>query len=59
VHRLRPEPPDLEEVRQMVYFIASDGKRAAQIVIRLQALIEKVLTADYSMDGAYSEAALN
>jgi hypothetical protein len=55
---LRAEPPDLEEVRQMLYCIASDGKRAAEIVIRLQALIEKVLTAD-SMDGAYSEAALN
>jgi hypothetical protein len=55
---LRAEPPDLEEVRQMLNFIASDGKRAAEIVIRLQALIEKVLTAD-SMDGAYSEVALN
>jgi hypothetical protein len=55
---LRAEPPDLEEVRQMLYCIASDGKRAAEIVIRLQALIETVLTAD-SMDGAYSEAALN
>jgi hypothetical protein len=34
---LRAEPPDLEEVRQMLNFIASDGKRAAEIVIRLQA----------------------
>ena len=42
---LRAEPPDLEEVRQVLNFIASDGKRAAEIVIRLQALIEKVPTA--------------
>ena len=43
---LRAEPPDLEEVRQVLNFIASDGKRAAEIVIRLRALIEKVPTAD-------------
>jgi hypothetical protein len=43
---LRAEPPDLEEVRQMLNFIVSDGKRAAEIVIRLQALIEKVPTTD-------------
>jgi hypothetical protein len=42
---LRAEPPDLEEVRQMLNFIASDGKRAAEIFIRLHALIEKVPTA--------------
>ena len=46
---LRAEPPDLEEVRQMLNFIASDGKRAAEIVIRLQALIEKVPTADAAL----------
>jgi hypothetical protein len=33
---LRAEPPDLEEVRQVLNFIASDGKRAAEIVIRPQ-----------------------
>ena len=43
---LRAEPPNLEEVRQVLNFIVSDGKRAAEIVIRLQALIEKVATAD-------------
>jgi len=43
---LRAEPPDLEEARQALNFIASDGKRAAEIVIRLRALIEKVPTAD-------------
>ena len=43
---LRAEPPDLEEVRHALNFIASDGKRAAEIVIRLRALVEKVPTAD-------------
>jgi hypothetical protein len=42
---LRAEPPDLEEVRQVLNSIASDGMRAAKIAIRLQAL-EKVPTAD-------------
>ena len=46
---LRAEPPDLEKVRQMLNFIASDGNRAAEIVIRLQALIEKVPTADAAL----------
>jgi hypothetical protein len=46
---LRAEPPDLEEVGQMLNFIVSDGKRAAEIVIRLQALIEKVPTADAAL----------
>jgi hypothetical protein len=32
---LRAEPPDLEEVRQVLNSIVSDGKRAAEIVIRL------------------------
>jgi hypothetical protein len=39
---LGAEPPNLEEVRQTLNFIASDGKRAAEIFIRLHALIEKV-----------------
>jgi hypothetical protein len=46
---LRAEPPDLEEVRTVLNFIASDGNRAAEIVIRLQALIEKVPTADAAL----------
>jgi isocitrate lyase len=37
---LRAEPPDLEEARQALNFIANDGKRAAELVIRLRALIE-------------------
>jgi hypothetical protein len=43
---LRAEQPDLEEVREVLNFIAKDGKRAAEIVMRLQALIEKVATVD-------------
>jgi hypothetical protein len=43
---LRAEPPNLGEVRQILNFIASDGNRAAEIVIRLQTLIEKVPTGD-------------
>lgn len=35
---LRAEPPDLEEVRQALNDIASDAKRAAEIVVRLRAL---------------------
>jgi hypothetical protein len=46
---LRAEPPDLEEVRQVLNLIARDGKRAAEIVIRLHALIEKVPTADAAL----------
>ena len=46
---LRAEPPDLEEVRKLLNFIASDGKRAAEIIIRLQALIEQVPTADAAL----------
>jgi hypothetical protein len=46
---LRDEPPDLEEVRQVLNYIASNGKRAAEIVIRLRALIEKVPTADAAL----------
>jgi hypothetical protein len=39
---LRAEPPNLEEVRQALDGIASDGKRAAEIVVRLRALMNKV-----------------
>jgi malonyl CoA-acyl carrier protein transacylase len=39
---LRAETPDLEEVRQALNGIASDGKRAAEIVVRLRALVNKV-----------------
>ena len=46
---LRAEPPDLEEVRQALNFIASDGERAAELVIRLRALIKKVPTADVAL----------
>ena len=46
---LRAEPPDLEEVRQVLNLIASNGKQAAEIVIRRRALIEKVPTADAAL----------
>jgi hypothetical protein len=46
---LRAEPPDLEEVRQVLNFIASNGKRTGEIVMRLRALIEKVPTADAAL----------
>ncbi len=39
---LRAEPPDLEEVRHALNGIASDGKRAAEIVVRLRALMNEV-----------------
>lgn len=39
---LRAEPPDLEEVRQALNSIASDGKRAAEIIVRLRALMNNV-----------------
>ena len=46
---LRAQPPDMEEVQQVLNFIARDGKRAAEIVIRLQALLEEVPTADAAL----------
>ena len=39
---LGAERPDLEEVRQVLNGIVSDGKRAAEIVVRLRALMNKV-----------------
>ena len=39
INFLRAEPPDLEEVRQALNGIASDGKRAAEIIVRLRALM--------------------
>ena len=37
----RADPPDLEEVRRTLDGIVRDGKRAAEIVIRLQALMKE------------------
>jgi hypothetical protein len=45
---LRAEPPDLEEVQQALNGIASDGKRAAEIVVRLRALMNKVAHSGWS-----------
>ena len=41
---LHAEPPDLEEVRRVLNGIVNDGKRAAEIVVRLRALMNKVPT---------------
>jgi hypothetical protein len=38
---LRAQPSDLEEVRKSLNHIVSDGKRAGEIVARLQALLNK------------------
>ena len=43
---LRAEPPDLEEVRRVLDGIAGDGKRAAEIVVRLRAFLKPTLTAE-------------
>jgi hypothetical protein len=47
---LRAEPPNLGEVRETLNSIANDGKRAAEIVVRLRALMEKVSRADRAAD---------
>jgi hypothetical protein len=47
---LRAEPPDLEEVRQALNGIASDAKRAAEIVVLLRALMNRWPTADGTPD---------
>jgi hypothetical protein len=38
---LRTEPSDLEEVRKSLNHVVSDGKRAGELVARLQALVNK------------------
>ena len=47
---LHAEPPDLEEVRRTLNDIVSDCKRAAEIVVRLHALMKNVPTADGTVD---------
>ena len=42
------EPPDLEGVRLALDGIASDGKRAAELVVRLRALMNKVADSGWS-----------
>ncbi|MGY8682012.1 hypothetical protein Q2941_30170 [Bradyrhizobium sp. UFLA05-153] len=36
---LRVQPPDLEEVREILSSIAVDGKRACELVVRLRAVL--------------------
>jgi hypothetical protein len=45
---LRAEPPDLEEVRQALHGISSDGKRAAEIIIGLRSLMNKVAASGWN-----------
>ena len=47
---LRADPPDLEEVRRALIGIASDGKRAAKIVVQLRALMKKVPAVNGALD---------
>lgn len=43
---LRAQPPNLEEARRSLNSIANDGKRAGEVIVRLQSLMEKVPTVD-------------
>ena len=43
---LRAEPPDLERVRHALNSVAGDGKRAAENLARLRALMKKMPKAD-------------
>ena len=43
---LRAEPPNLEEARRSLNSIANDGRRAGEVIVRLQSLMEKVPTVD-------------
>jgi hypothetical protein len=47
---LRVQPPDLEEVRQSLSTIATDGKRACELVIRLRSLLNQATK--QRMDGS-------
>ena len=47
---LRAEPPNLENVRRAFDAIVSDGKRAAEIVVRLREHMKNVSIADQAPD---------
>jgi len=47
---LGAEPPNLENVRRAFDAIVSDGKRAAEIVVRLREHMKKVSIADQAPD---------
>ena len=47
---LRAEPPNLENVRRALDAIVSDGKRAAEIVVRLREHVKKVPIAEQAPD---------
>ena len=50
VNWLHAEPPELEEVRRALTNIVNDCWRAAQIIIRLHALMKNMPTADGTPD---------
>jgi hypothetical protein len=43
---LSAQPPNLEEARRSLNSIANDAKRAGEVIVRLQSLMEKVPTVD-------------
>jgi hypothetical protein len=43
---LNAQPPNLEEVRRSLNSIANEAKRAAEVIVRLRSLMEKVPTVD-------------
>jgi len=43
---LSAQPPNLEEARRSLNSIVNDGKRAGEVIVRLQSLMEKVPTVD-------------
>ena len=47
---LRVQPPDLEEVRQSLSTIATDGKRACELVLRLRSAVDQATK--QRMDGS-------
>lgn len=47
---LRVQPSDLEEVRQSLNIIATDGKRACELVVRLESAVNQ--TTKQRMEGS-------
>jgi hypothetical protein len=47
---LSAQPPDLDEVRRALNYIANDGKRAGEVVVRLRAPMKGSPIADDPID---------
>jgi PAS domain S-box-containing protein len=47
---LAAQPPDLEEIRQILGRIVKDGQRAADVVVRIRALVKKSSTQKHRLD---------